>query len=237
MEPRRRIVPAIIILSLIAVSTAYGKEPHERIEITGDYRYALHEPESLGEAQSMACREAWRMAVLNSHLYQDQTSSVSDSLLLQRLAYTLATGQVQDQQIVEQTQRGRTIRCRVHGYLPAEETARTIRTQLAGSQPQAAEQNRALRIVNSKEEGGYVYVQFEALRRLDWLNTAYPGTLRESADIMVDFYDRAGMLIKVDRFPARYAGSGQNVLNPGMLGLLKLPAPLGTASYRVWVVQ
>lgn len=112
-----------------------------------------------------------------------------------------------------------------------------IKTQLAGSPSQTAEQNRALRIVSSKEEGGYVYIQFQALKRLDWLNTAYPGTLRESADIMVDFYDRTGMLIKADRYPARQAGSSTSVLNPGMLGLVKLQAPLGTATYQVWVVQ
>lgn len=237
MESRRRIIPTFILLSLVAASTASGSEPNERIEINGDYRYALREPEPLQEAQSMACREAWRLAVVHSPLYQEQTASVFEPALLQGLAYSLAAGQVQDQQIVEQTQRGRTIRCRVHGYLPAQETARTIRTQLAGSPAQGAEQNRALRILSSKEERGYVYVQFQALKRLDWLNTAYPGTLRESADIMVDFYDRAGLLLRADRYPARQAGSGQSVLNPGMLGLLKLPAPLGTATYRVWVVQ
>ena len=237
MEPCRRIIPTFILLSLVVASTASGSEPNERIEINGDYRYALREPEPLGEAQSMACREAWRLAVVHSPLYQEQTASVFDPALLEGLAYTLAADQVQDQQIVEETQRGRTIRCRVHGYLPAQETVRTIRTQLAGSPTQGAEQNRVLRILSSKEERGYVYVQFQALKRLDWLNTAYPGTLRESADIMVDFYDRAGLLLRADRYPARQAGSGQSVLNPGMLGLLKLPAPLGTATYRVWVVQ
>jgi hypothetical protein len=236
MEPRRRMFSALLVLSVIASSTAFGTEPNDRIEISGDYRYALRDPEPLGEAQSMACREAWRMAVVHSPLYREHTASVYDSPLLQGLAYTLAADQVQDQRIVEQTQRGRTIGCRVHGYLPAREAARAIKTQLAGSPPQVLEQNRALRIVGSKEEGGYVYVQFQALKRLDWLNTAYPGTLRESADIMVDFYDRTGVLIRADRYPARQA-AGPSGLNPGMQGMAKLPAPLGTATYRVWVTQ
>lgn len=237
MKTRRRILSAWLVLSVVATSTAFGMEPNDRIEITGDYRYALREPEPLGEAQSMVCREAWRMAVVNSPLYREHTASVYDSPLLQGLAYTLATDQVQDQRIIEQTHRGRTIGCRVHGYLPAREAARTIKTELLGPPTQAGEQNRALRIIGSKEEGGYVYVQFQALKRLDWLNTAYQGTLRESADIMVDFYDRTGKLIRTDRYPARHAGSGPGVLNPGMQGTVKLPAPLGSATYRVWVVQ
>ena len=237
MGPRRRILSALLVLFVIATSTAFAAEPDDRVEISGDYRYALREPEPLGEAQSMACREAWRMAVVNSPLYREQTASVYDSPLLQGLAYTLATDQVQDQRIIEQTQRGRTVACRVHGYLPAREAARTIKTQLAGSPSQAAEQNRALRIVGSKEEGGYVYVQFQALKRLDWLSTAYQGTLRESADIMVDFYGRTGTLIRTDRYPARHAVFGPSGLNPGMQGVARLQAPLGSATYRVWVTQ
>ena len=59
----------------------------------------------------------------------------------------------------EQTQRGRTVGCRVHGYLPAEESARVIRTQVAGSSSE--EQNRALRIVSTKDEGSFVVIQFQ----------------------------------------------------------------------------
>ncbi len=237
MKPRRHILSVLLSLSLVGTTTAFGTETNDRIEISGDYRYAVRAPQPLGEAQSMVCREAWRMAVVNSPLYREHTASVYDSSLLQGLAYTLASDQVQEQQIVEQTQHGRTVGCRVHGYLPAREAARAIKTQLAGAPPQAAEQNRALRIVSSKEVGGFVHVQFQALKRLDWLTTAYQGTLRESADIMVDFYDRTGMLIRADRYPARHAASGPSGLNPGMLGTVKLLAPLGTATYRVWVVQ
>lgn len=236
MNPR--IFFTTLVASLVAASSAAsGAQPNERVEVTGEYRYAIRESEPLASAQSLACREAWRIAVLNSQLYQEQTASVFDSPLLQGLAYTLADRQIQDGRIVEQTHRGRTIRCLVRGYLPAEESARIIKTQLTGFPPQGTEQNRAVRIIGSKDEGGYVYVQFQALTRLDWLNTAYPGTLRESADIMIDFYDGAGMLIRADRHPARQAGSNQSVLNPGMLGLLKLPKPLGTSTYRVWLVR
>lgn len=236
-------MPAIRIISisglsvsLLAASVTFA-QPNDRIEITGDYRYAIRESEPLDEGRAWACREAWRVAVMNSRLYQEQTASVIDSPLLSDLAYTLADRHVQDQQIVEQTQRGRTISCRVRGYLPVEETTRVIRTQLTGAPSEGTEQNRALRIIGSREEGGYLLIQFQALKRLDWANTAYQGTLRESADIMVDFYDEAGLLIRTDRHPARHWGTNQDVLNPGMLGVLKVPKPLGASTYRVWLVK
>lgn len=235
MANRRLIL--YLACSLIPAWAHAATEPNGRVEIAGDYRYAARESESPADAKATACREAWRLAVLHSPLYREHTAAIVDSPLLWDLASRLAMGHVQDQQIVEQTQRGRTISCRVHGYLPAEETARIIRTQIAGAAPEGMEQNRALRILSTKEDGGYVLIQFQALKRLDWLNTAYQGTLRESADIMVDFYDEAGLLIRTDRHPARQWGTNQDVLNPGMLGMLKVPKPLGAKTYRVWLVK
>jgi hypothetical protein len=226
-----------LILCALLATPAAAAETSSRIEIAADYRYAAREAEPAAAAKEQACREAWRLAVSNSPLYREQTASIVDSPLLLDLAYKLAADQVQEPQIVEHTQRGRTVSCRVHGYLPAEPAAQIIRAQLAGSPPESLEQNRALRIVSTKQEGGYVVIQFQALKRLDWLNTAYPGTLRESADIMVDFFDEAGLLIRTDRYPAHRSGTGQDVLNPGMYGIVKAPKPLGAKTYRAWLVK
>lgn len=238
MHPRR-IAAFMLSIAACFFMTGAGQaaESNERVEISADYRYAARESEPVAEAKTFACREAWRLAVANSPVYREQTASIIDSPLLLDLAYRLATGHVQDQRIVEETQRGRTISCRVHGYLPVEETTRVIRTQLTGVPSEGTEQNRALRIIGSREEGGYLLIQFQALKRLDWANTAYQGTLRESADIMVDFYDEAGLLIRSDRHPARHWGTNQDVLNPGMLGVLKVAKPLGAKTYRVWLVK
>ncbi len=222
-------------VACLAALPAVAAEMSGRLEIAGDYRYAAHQSDSPAEVQGLACREAWRLAVMQSPLYREYTADVVDSPMLLDLADRLA-GQVEDRQIVEQSQRGRTVTCRVRGYLPRETGARLIRLQLAGSPAEGAEENRALRIVGTKEEGGYVLVQFEALRRLDWLNTAYPGTLRETADIMVDFYDKTGTFIRAERHPARHYGS-DDVLAPGMRGIVKVPKPLTAASYRVWLVK
>ena len=224
-------------LSLLSF-TAQAAEPF-RLEITGDYRYRLHESEPTADGKNLACREALRLAVVNSTIYREQTASVVDSVLLRDVAYNLST-RVEDQQILEQTEQGRTLYCRVKGYLPADESARVIRTQLSGG-PVPAEgldQNRVLRLLSVKEESpGVLTVQYQALKRLDWIGTHYQGGLRESADIMVDFYDDQGVLIQSERYQARRTATGEDVMSPGAIGMLQVPRPARAKTYRVWLVK
>ena len=228
---------ALFLLPFVATT---ANPPQDRIEITGEYRYAAHLFEPIADAKDLACREAFRLAVVNSALYRDQTASVVDSPLLRDLAYKLASRHVHDRQIVEQTERGRTVSCRVKGFLPAEESVRVIRTELAGGPPKSEglDQNRALRILSVKEEsGGTLAIQYQALTRLDWLGTHYQGGLRESADIMVDFYDEQGLLVTSERYQARRTAAGDDIMNPGAVGLITVPKPAAAKSYRVWVVR
>ena len=77
-----------------------------------------------------------------------------------------------------------------------------------------------------REEGsGAIGIQYQALKRLDWLGTPYQDGLRESADIMVDFDDGQGFLIRTDRFPARRTATGDDVMNAGATVVLKVPKP------------
>ena len=235
----------LLLLSTLAPGfttfTAQAADPaNGRLEISGDYRYKAREFEPAAEAKDLACREAFRLAVVNSALYREQTASVVDSPLLRDLAYTLATQHLQDPQILEQTEKGRTLFCRVKGYLSTDESARVIRTQLAGG-PAPAEgldQNRVLRLLSVKEERpGMLAIQYQALKRLDWLNTHYQGGLRDSAEIMVDFFDDQGLLIHSERYQARRTASGDDVMSPGAIGVLQVPKPAAAKSYRVWLVK
>lgn len=242
MNPALNAARHLLSASLILVpAAAFGAEPaNGRLEISADYRYSLRDTETVTDAKALACREAWRLAVINSSLYREETASVVDSLLLRHLAHTLSTGHVQDQQIVEQSEQGKTVTCRVKGFLPVIEGARVIRAQLAGG-PGPAEgldQNRVLRLLSVKEEGtNLIAVQYQALKRLDWLGTHYQGGLRESAEIMVDFYDDQGLLLRTERYPARRTPGGDDVMNPGAVAVLKVPKPPLAKTYRVWLVK
>jgi hypothetical protein len=65
-----------------------------------------------------------------------------------------------------------------------------------------------------------IAVQYQALKRLDWLGTHYLGRLRESADIMADLYDDQGVLLRTERFPARRTATGEDVMNSGATAVL-----------------
>ncbi len=242
MSFHRFMITRLLLLSFLCFPVVVpAAEPvNGRIEINGDYRYSLRGTDAVADAKAHACREAWRLAVINSSLYRDETAAVVDSPLLRNLAQTLSTSHVQDQQIVEQSEQGKTVTCRVKGYLPAAEGARVIRTQLAGG-PAPAEgldQNRVLRLLSVKEEGAtLIAVQYQALKRLDWLGTHYQGGLRESAEIMVDFYDDQDLLIRTERYPARRTPGGDDVMNPGAVAVLKVPRPTAAKTYRVWLVK
>ena len=235
-------ITRLCILTAAAVwlsVTVHAAEPNGRLEITGDYRYKAQASEQLAEARELACREALRQAVVNSTIYREETASTVDSLLLREVANTLTTRHVQDQQILEQHEQGRTVFCRVKAYLPAAESARAIQTQLAGgTAAEGLDQNRVLKLLSVKEEdAGTLMVQYQSLKRLDWANTHYQGGLRDAAHIMVDFYDKDGLLLYSQRFEAWRTPAGDDVMSPGAVGLIQIPKPAAAKTYRVWLVK
>jgi hypothetical protein len=224
----------------LAITAQAAESPNGRLEITGDYRYKAQASEQLNDAKDLACREALRQAVINSPLYREQTAAIVDSMLLRDVANTLATRHVQDQQILEQSEQGRTVFCRVKAYLPAEESARAIQTQLGGgpAPAEALAQNRVLRVLSVKEEStGMLLIQYQALKRLDWATTHYQGGLRDAAHIMVDFYDEQGLLLYSQRFEGWRTASGEDVMSPGAVGIVQVPKPTSAKTYRVWLVK
>ena len=223
-------------LALAAPLRAYAD--NGRVEITGDYRYTYHEPETAADAKRIACTEALHQAVSTSTAVREQTAGLVDHALNKNLVHTLATKHVTDQQILQQSEKGRTVYCKVKALFQADDVERVLLTQTTGGTETAIDQNRALKILSVREDAdGTVIIVYKALKRLDWLGTAYQGSLRESADVMVDFYDEQGTLLRSTRYPARRTAGGDDVMNPGEVGTLKVAKPLNTKTFRVWLVK
>ncbi|MCC2642602.1 MAG: exported protein of unknown function [Nitrospira sp.] len=211
---------------------------NSRIDITGDYRYTYHEPETAAEAKQTACLEALHQAVSTTAAVRERMASIVDSKLFRNLVHTLATKHVSEPQILQQSEKGRTVYCKMKGSFHSNEVERVLIAQTTSGGEPGLDQNRALRILEAREDpDGTITIVYQALKRLDWLGTAYQGTLRESADVMVDFYDEQGLLLKSINYPARKTAAGDDVLYPGEMGTLKVAKPLNTKSYRVWVVK
>jgi hypothetical protein len=161
------------------------------------------------------------------------------------LIQTLATQHIADYQVLEQYQKGKTAYCKVSGTLRPKEVqsvfAAQTQTQVeAKAMPSSTgtlDRNRVLQLVSVEEQDGTIVVTYQALRRLDWSTTAYDGSLQGLADVMVDFYDGEGILIRTYRYPARRTPAGDDVMQPGQIGVLRVPRPLNSKSYRVWLVK
>jgi hypothetical protein len=229
----------IIAVQILALSSPLiALAEIARVDITGDYRYAYHEPETASEAKQHACMEALHQAVSTSAAVREHTASIVDSKLFHTLVHTLATKHVTDQQILQQSEKGRTVYCKVKAVFHADEVERVLLAQTSAAPDQGLDQNRALKILSVHEDpDGTLIILYQALKRLDWLGTAYQGGLRESADVMVDFYDDQGLLLRSTRHPARKTATGDDVMNPGEVGTLKVAKPLNAKTYRVWVVK
>jgi hypothetical protein len=208
------------------------------IEIVGDYRYAYHEPETAAEAKQVACFEALRQAISVTAAVRERTASVVDSRSFHNLVHTLATQHVSGQQILQQSEKGRTVYCKMKAIFHPDDVDRVLLTQAMAGGELGVDQNRALKILSTREDpDGTLVITYQALKRLDWLGTAYQGGLRETADVMVDFYDDQGTLLRSISHPARKSAMGDDVMYPGEVGTLKIVKPLSTKSYRVWLVK
>lgn len=237
-------IPGIGALLVLAVQSLALAAPtwtfadSSLVDITGDYRYTYHEPETVTEAKQTACLEALHQAVSTSAAVREQTASIVDSKLFHNLVHTLATKHVTDQQVVQQSEKGRTVYCKVKAVFHPDEVERVLITQTTGGGEPGLDQNRALKILGTREDpDGTITVVYQAVKRLDWLGTAYQGSLRESADVMVDFFDEQGTLLRSISYPARKTTTGNDVMYPGEMGTLKVAKPLNTKTYRVWVVK
>lgn len=229
---------AMTLHSLALVAPVQASADNGGVEITGDYRYAFRQPETLAEAKQHACSQALHQAISNSATVKERTAALVDSTFFHRLVHTLATQHVSDQEIVQQSEQGRTVYCKIKALFHVEAVDRVLLAQTVSGTDQALDQNRALKILSAREDtDGTLVITYQALKRLDWLGTAYQGGLRESADVMVDFYDEQGILVRSSRHPARKTATGDDVMNPGEVGTLKIAKPSGAKSYRVWVVK
>jgi len=126
------------------------------------------------QKQGNACTEALYQAISTSAAVREQTASIVDSKLFRNLVHTLASKHVTDQQIVQQSETGRTVYCKVKAVFHADEVERVLIAQTTGGTEPGLDQNRALKIVSAREEAdGTLVIVYQALKRLDWLGTAY----------------------------------------------------------------
>lgn len=240
------VLSLVLTLPLTVWPSAARAGETDPVQLSGDYRYTYHDPETAAQAQEIACREALRLAVSMAQPVREYTGSVVDPVLFRDVVHTLAAQHVTDYQAVQQSQKGKTVYCKVQAALRPEAVHQVLAAQTAAAsegnylRPQTGgglDRNRVLQLLAVEDQDGMIVVTYQALRRLDWSTTAYAGSLQGLADVMVEFYDADGVLIRTYRYPARRTLSGDDIMQPGQIGVLKVPRPLQAKTYRVWLVK
>ena len=120
--------------------TLVGFFGRSAVEIVGDYRYAYHEPETIAEAKQVACLEALRQAISTSAAVRERTASMVDSKAFHNLIHALAAQHVSGQQILQQSDRGRTVYCKVKAVFHPDDVERVFLAQTTGSADLAGDQ-------------------------------------------------------------------------------------------------
>lgn len=246
--PNRRIIQRGWILKTAMILTVVMPGTGHALELLGEYRYAIQPLETLETAKQTTTNNALRLAIVRSDMFKEATESIVDRPLFEGLVDSIMSRGIEEVQVVAQQVQGRTVHTKIRATLNEQATNRLIAQALRGTMTdivkgeptepkEANQQNRALRILEVKDAPqGTVAVAFQALRRLDWMNTAYFGGLRDQGDILITFYDAQGLPMRTDRVPARMAGADdRHTLAPGQVGIHYFPKPLGAASYQVWV--
>ena len=110
---RRTVILACVAQSLVCVAPPLAFAESPTIDIVGDYRYAYHEPETVAEAKQVACLRALRQAISTTAAVRERTVSIVDSKFFHNLIQTLAAQHASNQQILQQSEKGRTVYCKV----------------------------------------------------------------------------------------------------------------------------
>jgi len=93
-------------------------------------------------------------AIDSSRFFIDATSSVVDSQLVKDLVQKITAGYLKDTQVLEQSDKGRTVYCKVRTFINSEEVRAVILTEINRGQANDSpgiDQNRALKILSAKE--------------------------------------------------------------------------------------
>lgn len=153
----------------------------QRIKVEGEYKYTYGDRESLVEAKNVACTIAAQKAVESYQVFIEATSAVQDYKLRDDLIRTISSGYLQDLRILEQSEQGRTLFCKVRGYLLPSVINKVIEIEKSRLQGQGANRKE-----DSKSPGTKAFnFAFSVLTALHYCNWArdYAVQFRDSSDM------------------------------------------------------
>ena len=169
-------------------------EPPERLEVIGAYNYTYGDGENLVEARRAACRMAARSAIESYQMFVGSTSTVKNNDLIEDLIETISSGYLEDTQIVEQAEVGRTVHCKVNAFVVPEVLKVAMDRQLGPpgkKEGRGTTENAFISVLSVKETPLNDWGS-KSVRVIYRQKGAESLDFTRQTDVMIDFFDVEG---------------------------------------------
>lgn len=204
----------------------------ERLEVIGEYNYTYGDRESLVEARQIACRMAVRSAIESYQMFVESTSTVKDDDLIEDLIETISSGYLEDRQILEQAEVGRTVHCKVRAFVVPEVLKVVMDRELgpAGKKERRGiSENAFISVLSVKEAPLGSSRGSKSVRVIYRQKGAESLDFTRQTDVMIDFFDVEGHPLSGNKHRTMPG------LRPGEVREATFDVPEGAQSYRVWL--
>ncbi|MGH7231721.1 MAG: hypothetical protein ACREJU_10240 [Nitrospiraceae bacterium] len=222
-----------VILSLVCLGVfclpRTGYAGGERVELTGEYQYTYGDQQTPEQARQIVYAMAVRKAIEAYPAFMEDTSPVKDPDVIKSLVQTLASGHLQDLEIVEQTEQGRRLSCKVRASVDPVEFKTVLNREmnrLLDKQPDVVTENRYIKILNVTD---YSVEDTRRKRTVREIKVVYQQVSSDPTQILIDFYDTKGKPLMGKR------STTQEFLLPGEIRQVVFTMPDDAKSYRVWL--
>ena len=204
--------------------------------IKGSYCYTYGDNESLREARDITRSLAIRNAIESFGVYVVSTMTVKDFVLTDDLVNTISTGYLKDIQVLEHTEKGRTICDTIQGRISPDDVKAIIDREIS-KRPQAGTptkelNNGCLEIVKVKKRYNEVKVVVKVLQPTGALVSTADMNAKPCFRVLVDFFDTDGDPMGGAR---QFIHNSPNEMLPGQIQTLYFEIPYGAESYKAWL--
>jgi len=215
----KRTIPLFLsLLTCMLMGSAHAKQ----VKISGEYCYQYGDSESLMVAKEISYAMALRKAIESYKTFIASTSIVKDFKLKRDIVEAIASGYVDNVQIVKQEVQGKTVCTSLIGYVNPNAVKSIISRKVERVKGQRKVESeglisgRYIKILNYKRVGNEVSILYQAIQQIP---------LTYGNEIMVDCFDKDGNPMEGTKNVV------ETWLNAGEVRRINIPLPYGTASF------
>ncbi len=159
------------------------------MELLGEYQYTYGDQQTPDQARQIACTMAVRKAIESYPVFVEDTSPVKDPAVIKAVIQTLASGYLQDLQIVDQTEEGRRVSCKVRAFVEPGVFKTVLNRELSRlldrKDPEVVDEKyRQIKILSVSD---YLVEDTRKKRTVREIKVVYQQVGSDSTQVLIDF--------------------------------------------------